>query len=320
MRRFMKERPTMCRTMRIGLAGLVLAGLAVGGVRAEPNASESAEPTAGAERVEGETSADRSADASQVQAQSQALESAGDGAGKSDAGGSDDQQAAVREVAYLGVSVQPLGETLRAQLDLPEGVGLSVAYVVKGSPAEAAGLRRHDVLQKFGDQLLVSVYQLKVLVRVAGPGAERSFTLVRRGRAMQLPVELGTRRVPTEAARLQPPSLGFAEAVEHRRLAQTLAEAGDQAARRGAVRISTRQMSFTDGEHKLIVREDQQGRHLRAVNRAGEVLYEGYLEDAQGESLPPMLQRKLDRLEAIQQRHPMSGPRPAESTPDAGDR
>jgi len=209
-----------------------------------------------------------------------------------------------REVAYLGVTAQPLGATLRAQLDLPEGVGLSVAYVVPESPADRAGLKRHDVLYKLDDQLLVSVYQSKVLVRLHGPGGEATFEVIRRGKPRSIPVTFGSRMVRAEAGALTPPEPGAASAMG----------GGDETAAPNAwgnpgnraVTISTRQMSFTDGEHKLIVREDRQGRYLRAVNRAGDVLYEGYLGEGVEEELSPTLQRKLDRLEEIQRRYPVS--------------
>lgn len=312
----------MCRPMRWLLAMLVLTTLAVGGALAEPAPGDGA--AAGQGGSVAQAGPARSGDDSAEEARP-ARRSAGgqadttDTTDASDPGNAADEQPAMRDVAYLGVSVEPLGETLRAQLDLPEGVGLSVAYVVKGSPADAAGLKRHDVLHKFDDQLLISVYQLKVLVRVFGPGAEGEFELIRKGKRVTLPVTLGRRRVSVEASQLDPPSAGYAEALNERGAAPALPPEGTVAAREGAVRISTRQMSFTDGEHKLIVREDQQGRHLRAVNRDGEVLYDGYLKDANGAALPATLQRKLDRLEAIQQRYPMSGAQPLQADPTGTD-
>lgn len=214
-------------------------------------------------------------------------------------------EAATREVGYLGVTVEPLGETLRAQLDLPEGVGLSVAYVVEGSPADRAGLRRHDVVSRLDEQLLVSTYQMKVLVRVFGPGAEAEFEVIRRGKKRRLPVTIGGREVSAEASRLRPPEVSYANAM-NQQLAARVDAARAIGDRDSAVTISSRQMSFTDGEHKLIVREDSQGRYLRAINRAGEVLFDGYLREASGEDLAPALQQKLERLEAIQQRYPTS--------------
>jgi hypothetical protein len=48
--------------------------------------------------------------------------------------------------ARLGARVEPPGETLSEQLDLPKGRGLVVREVLPDSAAAKAGLKRHDVL------------------------------------------------------------------------------------------------------------------------------------------------------------------------------
>jgi hypothetical protein len=60
-------------------------------------------------------------------------------------------QPRMEKAAFLGVATSPAPDTLRAQLDLPRGVGLVVDFVEKDSPAEAAGLKVHDVLEKLDD-------------------------------------------------------------------------------------------------------------------------------------------------------------------------
>ncbi len=72
--------------------------------------------------------------------------------------------------AFLGISTSPVTPPLRDQLHLTQGMGLMVDYVRKGSPADAAGLQIHDVLQKLDDQVLVNPQQLAVLVRAKKPG------------------------------------------------------------------------------------------------------------------------------------------------------
>lgn len=47
---------------------------------------------------------------------------------------------------WIGVSVNPADETLRAHLKLAEGVGLVVSDVIKDAPAAKAGLLKNDVL------------------------------------------------------------------------------------------------------------------------------------------------------------------------------
>ncbi|MDZ7618401.1 MAG: PDZ domain-containing protein, partial [Patescibacteria group bacterium] len=47
---------------------------------------------------------------------------------------------------WLGLECYPAPPPLVEQLDLSEDGGLLVGHVIAGSPAEAAGLKQHDVL------------------------------------------------------------------------------------------------------------------------------------------------------------------------------
>ena len=74
------------------------------------------------------------------------------------------------DYAYLGVHTSRLDRAVSHQLNLPKGLHLQVESVATGSPAENAGLKLHDILLKFDDQLLVNPEQLKTLVRLRNPG------------------------------------------------------------------------------------------------------------------------------------------------------
>ena len=73
---------------------------------------------------------------------------------------------------FLGVMSLRVPEEVKAQLSLPAGFGLVVEAILPGSPAEKAGLLRHDVLLAFGDQELVNPEQLLALVRRRNKGDE----------------------------------------------------------------------------------------------------------------------------------------------------
>lgn len=73
---------------------------------------------------------------------------------------------------FLGVMSLRVPVEVRAQLSLPAGFGLVVEAILPGSPAEKAGLLRHDVLLAFGDQELVNPEQLLALVRRRHKGDE----------------------------------------------------------------------------------------------------------------------------------------------------
>lgn len=95
------------------------------------------------------------------------------------------------KVAYLGVVVSAADETLRNQVKLPRGVGLSVIEVVADSPAEKCGIKIHDVLEKLDDQLLCNGEQLAALVRSREPGSKVKVSLIRQGNRETVEVTLG---------------------------------------------------------------------------------------------------------------------------------
>jgi hypothetical protein len=83
---------------------------------------------------------------------------------------------------HLGVVFDALSPAVRAQLDLPEGVGLLVDFVAMESPAAKAGVKKFDVIRAFNDQVIVSGEQLKKLIKLAGAGKKVTLTIVRGGR------------------------------------------------------------------------------------------------------------------------------------------
>jgi membrane-associated protease RseP (regulator of RpoE activity) len=66
---------------------------------------------------------------------------------------------------WLGIQGQPVqSEVLRTHLQLAEGVGIVIEDVVPGSPAEKAGLRRHDVLLNVGGEQISDMAVLQKAV------------------------------------------------------------------------------------------------------------------------------------------------------------
>lgn len=114
--------------------------------------------------------------------------------------------AATKEkVAYLGVAVAKADETTREQLKLKAGAGLTVQEVSAGSPADKAGLKKHDVLQKLDDQLLFNPEQMTDLVRSRQIGDQVALTLLRQAQAQTVEVTLGETEAPKPGPR---PAMG----------------------------------------------------------------------------------------------------------------
>ena len=99
--------------------------------------------------------------------------------------------AEAKKVPFIGVVTSPLGEAVRAQTTLPEDVGLSVDVVSPDSPAAKAGLKAHDILAKYDDQLLCAAVQLSALVKRTGSGNKATLTVLRAGKELPIEVTVG---------------------------------------------------------------------------------------------------------------------------------
>lgn len=75
-------------------------------------------------------------------------------------------------------------------------MGLVVDAVEAGSPAEAAGVKPHDILLKLDDQKLINMPQLEVLVRAQRPGDSVTLTLIHEGKPTTVTAKLIEKEVP----------------------------------------------------------------------------------------------------------------------------
>jgi serine protease Do len=105
------------------------------------------------------------------------------------------QAKAVKQGTYLGVGLAPIPAIARDQLDIPEGVGIAIGHVAKGSPAEKAKLRVNDIITKLDDQLIINAEQFQTLIKVKKPGDEIALTLYRKGKEQKVKAKLATGNV-----------------------------------------------------------------------------------------------------------------------------
>lgn len=103
--------------------------------------------------------------------------------------------AEVRREPYLGLVTGPVAEQLRAQLAIPEGIGLVVEAVAKDGPAGRGGVKKFDILRKFDDQIVCTAEQLSALVKSAGKGKEVALTVTRGGKEEVVKVLIDDREV-----------------------------------------------------------------------------------------------------------------------------
>ncbi|MBF0386917.1 MAG: PDZ domain-containing protein [Candidatus Omnitrophica bacterium] len=83
---------------------------------------------------------------------------------------------------WLGVETIELTADVRRQYDLMAANGVLVSRVFKGSPAESAGLREGDVLQRWNGASVISQDQSQYLIRTTGINERVTFTVERAGK------------------------------------------------------------------------------------------------------------------------------------------
>lgn len=92
----------------------------------------------------------------------------------------------VEEGPWIGVSVGPADDVLRAQLNLPEGTGLVVTEVMEDGPAKQAGVEPHDILLSVNGQPLPAGEALTEAVKAHKPeGPPLALSLLRAGRRLE---------------------------------------------------------------------------------------------------------------------------------------
>lgn len=212
------------------------------------------------------------------------------------------------KMTYLGVATMPAGETLTEQLKLPKGAGLVVDFVEPDSPAAAAGIRKHDILLKLDDQILLNTEQLASLVRMHKPKDKVAVTLVREGKEQKIAAELAeTERLMSP--RISPNMERFA--LPSMDQMQPMLDALRNRVGGGMVRPPQpmpSSTSFADEEHGLTVTTDNNGRRLLAKDKDGKVIFDGPINTAEErEKVPEPVRKKLDLVE-----------RSAHMTPGAG--
>lgn len=99
------------------------------------------------------------------------------------------------QTTYLGIHATPVEPGLAWHLGSPDGFYQSVQYIAPDSPAAAAGLKEHDILQKVNDQLIINFEQLHVLIRSKKAGEKVKLTVLRQGSEKQLDAKLSSRDV-----------------------------------------------------------------------------------------------------------------------------
>jgi serine protease Do len=115
--------------------------------------------------------------------------------------------------SWIGVSIQPVTDQIKAVLKLDKKKGALVTDVVPGSPADQAGLLPGDLIVGFGKKPIKHSSDLPWLASTAGIGEKVPITLVRKGERSTVTVTLsakpGTRRARRQRTRPGRAELGL---------------------------------------------------------------------------------------------------------------
>jgi Do/DeqQ family serine protease len=93
---------------------------------------------------------------------------------------------------YMGVTIQPVTEELAQSFGLKEAKGALVNDVIKGGPADRAGIRQGDVITALNGSEIKDPAHLQRQVAEAGIGTVAKLSVVRDGKALELSITLAS--------------------------------------------------------------------------------------------------------------------------------
>ncbi|GAK61694.1 heat shock protease DegP/HtrA [Candidatus Vecturithrix granuli] len=101
---------------------------------------------------------------------------------------------------WLGVMIQPVTPEIAKGFDLKEATGTLVGDVLKGGPAEQAGLKHGDVIMKFDGQPIDGPNTLKNVVAATEVGKTVDMLIIRDGKELTVQVKIGEQPGDLEAS------------------------------------------------------------------------------------------------------------------------
>jgi membrane-associated protease RseP (regulator of RpoE activity) len=216
---------------------------------------------------------------------------------------------------YLGTALGTLDDQQRKTLGLRPGIGLRIQQPEPGSPAEAAGVKPGDILEKIDDQLAINLEQVVALIRSMNADDQVTLTVIRDGKREQIKVKLGQKELPAPGATLatrvrQTPAInlvppGFVPMQDGIIHLDQGAIAQDGLVVRLLDNAATHKlpgkldaMTWSDDDMTLVltVKATPNGRqvHIVAEEPDGKVLYDGGITTGEErEALPENLKQKL---------------------------
>jgi serine protease Do len=98
---------------------------------------------------------------------------------------------AAADPGFVGMEVQGLSPGVAAALGLKDAKGVLVRDVALGGPAAQAGVRRGDLIIKFGGQDIDTFERLVAIIRGTASGRNLPVTVLRQGKPVTLTLKTG---------------------------------------------------------------------------------------------------------------------------------
>jgi serine protease Do len=158
---------------------------------------------------------------------------------------------------FLGVSIQDVTQELANAMGVPEVKGALVNNVLVGQPAEAAGMKRGDIILQFDGKTIANVRALQRAVSFTTVGKQVEIQIIRGGRLETLTVKVGE-AATAERRAAAPPA--------RRDLGMTVEELDAEKAKKFKLR---------EGEEGLVVSDVAKGGPASSAGiRAGDLIRE----------------------------------------------
>ena len=115
--------------------------------------------------------------------------------------------------AYLGISIDAVGEADAESLGLPDVSGALVQTLTRDAPAESAGLQKYDVITAVDGEKVISGNDLQHKIALKAPGDPVTITVYRDGQPRDITARLGEAELTEDVASAPPPTREVANQI-----------------------------------------------------------------------------------------------------------
>ncbi len=195
---------------------------------------------------------------------------------------------------FLGVTIQPVNESLAKGLELKETRGALVSSLVKGGPAEKAGIKRGDVIVGVDKKKIENPRALSMAAADLMPGSIAKVDVIRKGKKRVIELKVGKMPGSEESAEVPKPALRNRLGIETQNLTPEIRNqigaktqkgvvisnvlpntpAATAGLRRGDVIIEANNKAVADTNelHEALKKGENEG-NLFVIERRGATLY-----------------------------------------------